>query len=179
MYCYFPYAAQPNSLFRVGITIIPTAFLGLEAQFFKRLLKLVQSLAQLRKRLSCGIGFLSTFLVGAEIGFLHPVFPILTTVSPIVCSMRAPMLLADVAMLLGASFLGDSGSDSSITTRLLVSFLALVGSFPAGLCVGLLLCTYTLYSLKRHKKQTHVYGSHTFLVKVELVLPRKWHIRRM
>jgi hypothetical protein len=32
-----------------------------------------------------------------------------------------------------------------------------------------------LYSLKRGcTKQTHVYGSYTFLVKVELVLPCEW-----
>ena len=52
------------------------------------------------------------------------------------------MLLAEVAMLLGASFIGDS--DGNISTRLLVSFLALVGSFLAGLCIGLFLHTYTL-----------------------------------
>jgi hypothetical protein len=82
------------------------------------------------------------------------------------------MLLAKVAMLLGASFLRDS--DSSISTRLLVSFLALVGSFLSGLCIGLFLRTYALYSLARRKKQMHVHRRYTFLVKVELVLPCKW-----
>ncbi len=86
--------------------------------------------------------------------------------------MHAPMFLAEVAMLLGASFLGVF--DCSLSTRSLVFFLAFVGSFLAKLCVGLFLRTYALYSLERHKKQMHVHGSHTFLVKVEVVLPGKW-----
>ncbi len=82
------------------------------------------------------------------------------------------MPLAEVAMLLKANFFGDSGR--RLHTRSLVSFLALVGSFLVGFCIGLFLCTYALYSLKKHEKQTHVHGSHTFLVKVEMILPRKW-----
>jgi hypothetical protein len=74
-------------------------------------------------------------------------------------------------MLLGASILGDF--NSSFSTRLLVSFLALVGSFVTRLCAGRFLHTYVLYSLETHMKQTHVHGSHAFLVEVELVLPRK------
>ncbi len=124
------------------------------------------------KRFLCRIGFLSTFLGGMEIGFLRPIFLILTTITCVVHSVHAPMLLAEVAMFFGASFLGDSGR--RLSTRLLVSFLALVGSFLIGLCIGLFLCTYALYSLKRHKKQTHFHGSHTFLMKVEVVLPCKW-----
>jgi hypothetical protein len=84
------------------------------------------------------------------------------------------MLLAEVAMLLGASFLGVSSH--RLSTRSLVSFLALVTSFLVGLHVGLFLCTYALYSLKRHKKQMHVHGSHTFLVKIEMVLHVSGHI---
>jgi hypothetical protein len=75
-------------------------------------------------------------------------------------------------MLLGANFCWDSGHRLSI--RLFVSFLALVGSFLVGLCIGLFLCTYVLNSLERHKKQMYVYMSKTFLLKVELVLPCKW-----
>ncbi len=146
------------------------AFLGLGALFLDCPLELVQFLAQLCKRLFCRIGFLSAFLGIAEMGFLCPI--ILTTVSCVVRSMRTPMFLAEVPMLLGAYFIGDS--DSTISTRLLVSFFALVGSFLARLCTGLFLHTYVLYSLKRHKKQMHVHGSHTFLMKVELVLSRKW-----
>jgi hypothetical protein len=124
---------------------------------------------ELCKKLPCRIGFLSAFLGSTEISFLRFVFLILMTVSCIVHSMRNPMLLAEVAMLLGASFLGDS--DRSISARLLVSFCAFVGSFLAGLCAELFLRIYALYSLKRHKKQKYVHRSHTFLVKVELVLP--------
>jgi hypothetical protein len=147
-------------------------FLGLGALFLYCLLKLVQFHAQLRKRLLTGIGFLSAFLGGAEIGFFCSIFLILVTVSCIVHSMRTPMLLAEVAMLLGASFFGDS--DSSISTKSLVSFLTLVGAFFPNCALEVFLCTYTLYGLERHKKQMHVHGSHTFLMKVELVLPRKW-----
>jgi hypothetical protein len=121
----------------------------------------------------CRIGFLSAPLGGAEIGFFRSVFLILMTIFRVVRSMRIPMFLAEVAMLLGANFLQDAGR--RLSTRLLVSFLALVGSFLVGLCIGLFLCTYALNSLKRHKKQKDVYdGSHTFPMKFELVLPRKW-----
>ncbi len=82
------------------------------------------------------------------------------------------MFLAEVAVLLGASFLGDSGR--RLSSRSLVSSRALLGSFLVGLCIRLFLCTYALYSFKRHKKQMHVYRSHTFLVKVEMVLPNVW-----
>ncbi len=78
----------------MGITIPAKALLGLEAQFLESLLKLVQFLAQLRKILPCGIGFLLAFLGGAEFGFLVSSLVILKTVSCIVGSMHAPMLLA-------------------------------------------------------------------------------------
>jgi hypothetical protein len=82
------------------------------------------------------------------------------------------MLHAEVAMLLGVSFLWDS--DRRLDTRSLVSVLALVGSFLGGLCIGSFLDTYTLNSLKRHEKRTYVLEHHTFLVKVELILPGMW-----
>ena len=96
------------------------------------------------------IWFLSAFLSGKEIGFFCSVFLVHTTILGIVHGRCAPMLLSEVAMILGASFLGDS--DCRLSTRLLVSFLALVGRSLAGLCVGLFLHTYVLYSLTRHKK---------------------------
>ena len=74
------------------------------------------------------------------------------------------MFLAEVAMLLGANFLGDSGC--RLSTRTLVSFLALVGSFLAGFCIGSFLGTYALNSIERHEKQMYVPSSHTYLVKV-------------
>ncbi len=49
----------------------------------------------------------------------------LTTISYVVRSIHTPMLLAEVALLLDVSFLGDSGR--RLSTRSLVSFLALIG----------------------------------------------------
>ncbi len=49
-------------------------FLLLGVLFLDHLLELVQFLAQLRKVLLRGTGFLSAFLSGAEIGFLRSVF---------------------------------------------------------------------------------------------------------
>ncbi len=76
------------------------AFLGLGALFFDCLLKLVQILAQLHECLLCKFGSLSAFLGSPEIGFHQPVFLIFTTVSCVVRSMHAPMLLAEVIILL-------------------------------------------------------------------------------
>jgi hypothetical protein len=76
------------------------AFLGLGALFLDCLLKLVQILAQLRVRLLCKFGSLSAFLGSTEIGFQQPIFLIFMTVSCVVRSMRTPMLLAEVAILL-------------------------------------------------------------------------------
>ncbi len=148
-------------------------FLWFGVLSFDSLLKLIQHLANLCKGVLCRIGFLSAFLSGAEIGFFRSVFLILLmAICQVVGSIRTPMLLAKVAMLLGASFLGDSGH--RLSTRSLGSFLALVGSFLVGSCLGLFLCTYALYYIERHMKQTHVHRSHTFLVKVKMVLPCKW-----
>ncbi len=53
-------------------------------------------------------------------------------------------------LLVGASFLGDSGR--RFGTRLLLAILVLGGSFFGRFCLGLLLATYVLNSLKRRKK---------------------------
>ena len=92
--------------------------------FLDHLLELVHFLALLRKRLLCGIGFLSAFLRGAEIGFFRSVFLKPTAISSIVRRECAPMLLAKVAVFLGMSFLWDS--DCSFSTRLLHIFLLAV-----------------------------------------------------
>ncbi len=95
------------------------------------------------------------------------------TILCVVHGIRASMFLAELSMLLDASFLGgDSGRRLSISS--LVSFLALVGSFLVGLCIGFFLGTFMLNSFERHEKQTYVHGSHTFLVKVELILTPMW-----
>jgi hypothetical protein len=107
-----------------------------------------------------------------EIGFFGTIFLILMTILCVVRSILAPMLLTEIVMLLSASFHWDSGR--RLSTRSLVSCLALVGCFLVGWCIGCFLCTFVLYRLERLRKQTHVQGSHTFLVKVEMVLPGKW-----
>jgi hypothetical protein len=130
------------------------------------------------QKLRCGIGFLPTFRGGAEVGFFHSVFLIPTTILGIVHGICNPMFLAQVAMFLGASFLGNLAH--RLGMRSLVTFLAFVRSFCVGLYVGFFLDTCRLNSVERHKKQTHVNGCHTFLVKGELFLPRVWgHSKNM
>ena len=141
--------------------------------FLDHLLELVHFLALLRKRLLCGIGFLSAFLSGAEIGFFRFVFLKMTAIASIVRPVRAPMLLAKVAVFLGTSFLRDSGI--AVSTRSLCTLLLAVRSFLVVRCIGFFrsfLATCALNCLKRQKEQTHVHSSPTFLVKVALILPR-------
>jgi len=78
--------------------------------FLNHLLELVRSLAQLREGLLYGIGFLSAFLSGAEIGFFRSVFLKTTAMASIVRRVCAPMLLAKVVVFLGMSFPRDSGT---------------------------------------------------------------------
>ena len=84
----------------------------------------------------------------------------------------APMFLAEVAMLLGSSFLWNFVS--RLCTRSLVSFLVFRRSFLSGLCIGSFLGTYALNGLKALKKRTHVHGIQSFLMKIELILPHMW-----
>ncbi len=149
-----------------------TALPLLGVSFLENLLKLVQFLAQLRKRLLCGIGSLTAFLGGAEIGFFRSVFLKTTTIVSIVGRVRAPMLLAQVAMLLGTYLFGDS---ETLSTRSLRTLLLAVRRFLIARRVGLVgsfLPTYTLDSLEGLKERTHVGRRTTFLVKVVLILPR-------
>jgi hypothetical protein len=82
------------------------------------------------------------------------------------------MILAQVAIFLGSSYLGNPARRIGI--RSLVASLALVRSFLFGLCIGSFLGTYVLNSLERQEKRIHVHRSHAFLVKVELILPCVW-----
>jgi hypothetical protein len=143
--------------------------------FLDHLLELVQFLAQLREGLLYRIGFLSAFLSGVEFGFFHSVFLETTAIASIVHRVRAPMLLAKVAVFLGTSFLQDSRtvvSTRSLRTLLLAvqrflvarsnglfgSFLATllaVRSFLVARSVGLIgyfLATYALDCLERQKE---------------------------
>ncbi len=140
--------------------------------FLDHLLKLVHFLALLRKILLCGIGFLSAFLSGAEIGLFCSVFLETTAIVSIVHRVCAPMLLAKVVVFLSMSFLRGSGT--MVSTRLLRTFFSLCKAFSSrgvGL-FGSFLATYALDCLERQKEQMHVHRSPTFLVKVELILPR-------
>ncbi len=148
-------------------------FLLLGVFFLDHLLELVHFLALLRKRLLCGIGFLSAFLSGADIGFFCSVFLETTAIASILRRVQAPMLLAKVTVSLGTSYLWDSGV--VVSTRLLCTLLLAVRSVLIARSIGLFgsfLATYALDCLERQKEQTHVLRSPTFLVKVELILPR-------
>ncbi len=141
--------------------------------FLDQLLKLVQFLAQLCERQLRGIGFLSAFLSGAEIGFFRSVFLETTAIASIVRYVRAPMLLAKVAVFLGTYLLRVSGT--TVSTRSLRTLLLAVRSFLVVRSiefVGSLLATYALNCLERQKERTHFHWSITFLVKVVLILPR-------
>jgi hypothetical protein len=94
-------------------------------RLLQRLLKLLNFLGQLREVMVHGITFLSAFLSGAEIGFLLSVLFKPTSITSVVHSMRAPMLLAKVAVLLKADFLGNPGR--RIGTRVFLPFLVLLG----------------------------------------------------
>ncbi len=87
-------------------------------------LKLLDFFGELRKVMVYGIIFLSTFLSGTEIGFLLSILFKPTTITSVVCGICTPMLLAQVAMLLKADFLGNP--DCGIGTRAFLPFLALV-----------------------------------------------------
>ncbi len=85
-----------------------------------------------------GICFLTKFLIGAEIRLILSIFIKPTTITRVLHGIWAPMLLAQVAMLLKANFLGSP--DHRISTRMLLPFLALVesllGRFQFGLLKG-------------------------------------------
>jgi hypothetical protein len=118
------------------------AFLRLVVSLLKSLLQLVQFLAQLGKWLLCWIGFLTCLLGGVEIGFRHPIFLVLAAIFGSVCSMRAPIFLAQLARLLKTDSLGNLPHGS--ITGPLGSRLVPVRSFLTGLRMGLLVGTYAL-----------------------------------
>ena len=93
--------------------------------FLDRLLELFHLLAQLHKRLLHGIGSLGAFVGCPVVGFLLYVFLIPAPILGNVHGMCDTMLLAEVAVFLGAGFLGNKAS--RLGTRSLVS-------------LGLLLC---------------------------------------
>jgi hypothetical protein len=108
------------------------------------------------------MGFLSNSLGGTKIRFFHSLFFVPMTILGILCGVHAPMLLAEVAILLGVSIFGNLARVLRI--RPLVSFSALVRRLLVELCIGFFLCLYELNSLERQEKQMYVRGSHLFLV---------------
>ncbi len=87
-------------------------------------LELLNFLGELHKVVVYGITFFSAFLSSAEIGFLLSVLFKPTTITSVVHGIHVPMLLAQVADLLKADFLGNPGH--RIGTRVLLPFLPLV-----------------------------------------------------
>ncbi len=79
-----------------------------------------------------------------ELGFIRSIFLIPTTILGVVCAICTPMLLAEVAMLLGASFLRNLAH--RLSTRPLVSLLTLVRSLLVGLRIESFFGTYALNS---------------------------------
>ncbi len=117
----------------------------------------------------CWIGFLTCLLGGAEISFCRSVFLIPATVLGSMRGMHACMFLAQLAGLLKMDFFGNLLR--GYRTGLLVSCLALLRSFLAGLRMGFLWGTHALDSLERSLKRMHVHGSHPLFLQVILILP--------
>jgi hypothetical protein len=104
----------------------------------QRFLELLTFFGELCKVVVYGITFPSAFLSGEEIGFLLSVLFKPTTITSVVHGICAPMLLAQVAMLLQEDFLGNP--DCRIGTRAFLLFLTLVrrllGRFQFALLLG-------------------------------------------
>jgi hypothetical protein len=145
------------------------AFLAFLAGLLQSFLKLLNFLGELREVMIYGTTFLTAFLSGMETRFLLSVFLKPMALTCVVRGIRAPMLLAQVAMLLKANLLWHT--DRGLNIRSFLTFLALVrrllGRFQFALLVG----THAFNRLQQSEKRAHVYQSHTFLVKVVLVLP--------
>jgi hypothetical protein len=148
--------------------MVPLNFL---TGLLQRFLELLDFLGELRKVLVYGITFLSAFLSSAEIGFLLSVLFKPTTIMSVVHGIRTPMLLAQVAGLLKADFLGKPGR--RIGTRVLLPFLALVGRLLGRFQFALLVGADVFDRFQQSQKQAHVHRRHALLVHVVLVLPLK------
>ena len=113
-------------------------FLTFLARLLQCFLKLLNFLGELRKVMVYGITFLTALLSGGEIRFPLSFFFKPTTLTIVVRGICAPMLLAQVAMLLKANLLWHT--NRSLGTRAFLPFLALVrrllGRFRFALLVG-------------------------------------------
>jgi hypothetical protein len=97
-------------------------FLTFFAGLLQCFLELLDFFGELREVMVYGITFLSAFLSGAEIGFLLSLLFKPMTITSVVHAICAPMLLAQVAMLLEADLLGNP--DHRLGTRVFLFFLA-------------------------------------------------------
>ncbi len=144
-------------------------FLTFLAGLLQRFLKPLDFLGELCEVMIYRITFLIAFLSGVEIRFLLSILLKPTTITSVVRGIRAPMLLAQVAMLLKANFLGRP--DRSLGTRAFLPFLALVrrllGRFQFDLLVG----ADAFDCFQRSENQAHVHRRHALLIHVVLVLP--------
>jgi hypothetical protein len=147
------------------------ALLTILTRLLQWLLKLLDFLGELHKVVIYGITFLPAFLSSAEIGFLLSVLFKPMTITSVVRGIHAPMLLAQVAVLLKADFLGNPGR--RIGTRALLSFLALVRRLLRRFQFALLVGADAFDCFQQSQKLAHVHWCHALLVHIVLVLPLK------
>ncbi len=137
-------------------------FLTFLARLLQRFLEFLNFLSELRKVMIYRIVFLTAFLSGVEIGLLLSIFLKPTTLTCVVGGRHAPVLLAQVAMLLKANLLWHM--DRSLGTRAFLPSLALVRRLLGRFGFALLVGTDTINCLQRNEKQAHVHQCHSFLV---------------
>jgi hypothetical protein len=147
------------------------ALLCFLAWFIQPFLELIQLLAQLHKVLIYRIHFLTAFFSSTEIGFLLFIFLIPTTIPGIVRGVCAPILLAQVAMLLEMDFLGNPGH--RLSTRTLLPFLALMRSYLGRFQLGFLVGTDAINCIKQREKQTQVLREEVVAKQLLMVNPSK------
>ncbi len=144
-------------------------FLTFLAGLLQRFFELLDFLSELREVMVYRITFLTALLSGAEIGFLLSMFFKPTTPTCVVHGIHAPMLLAQVIMLLKANLLGHT--DRSLGTRAFLPLLALVRRLLRRFRFAFLVGADAFNHLQRNEKQAHVHWRHALLVHIVLVLP--------
>ncbi len=145
------------------------AFLTFLAGLLQCFLEPLNFLGELREVMVFGIIFLTAFLSSTEIRFLCSVLLKPMTITSVVRGICTPMLLAQVAMLLEANFLGHP--DHSLGTRAFLPFLALVRRLLRRFRFALLVGADAFDRFKQGEKQAHIHWCHALLVHVVLVLP--------
>ncbi len=126
-------------------------FLTFLAGLLQRFLEFLNFLSELRKVILYGIVFLTALLSSAKIEFLLSVFFKPMTLTCVVRGIRAPVLLAQVAMLLSKANLLQH-MDHSLGTRAFLPFLALVRRLLGRFRFALLVGTHAFNCLQRSEK---------------------------